>query len=54
MSCTYDYKMVRDSVIIAYFFGSTKGIRGTAHRFGLSPIYVGRIITAYRKKHNIR
>ena len=46
--------MIRNSVIIAYFFGSTKGIRGTARRFGLSPIYVGRIITAYRRKYNIR
>ena len=40
--------------IIRYFMGSTKGIKATAYHFGISKIYVGCVITEYKKKNNIR
>ena len=40
-----------DNTIIQYFLQNTAGIRGTAYHFGLSKIYVGRIINQYLKKH---
>lgn len=40
-----------DNTIIQYFLRNSHGIRGTAYHFGLSKIYVGRIVNQYLKKH---
>lgn len=45
---------VTDAEIIRCFFGNSHGIRGTAGRLGVSRTRVGRVITAYKKKYNIR
>ena len=46
--------MISDNHIIAFYFGTSKGIKGTAGYFGLPKSYVGKIINRYKKKHNIR
>ena len=46
--------MIKNCEIIAYYFGTRKGIKGTAGHFGLPKSYVGRVINHYKKKHNIR
>jgi hypothetical protein len=38
-----------DYTIILYFLQNTKGIRGTANHFGISKVYVGKIINRYLK-----
>jgi len=46
--------MYSEKEIIKQFFRNSKGIRGTARYFGLPKSYVGKIITKYKKKNNIR
>ena len=46
--------MATEIQIINFFRTSNKGIRGTARYFGVSKIYVGKIVTKYLKKHNLR
>ena len=46
--------MVSNKQIILYFFGSTKGIKGTAAYFGLPKSYVGSVINRYKRLHSIR
>ena len=48
------YTFVTDADIIEVFFRNSHGIRGTAGALGVSKVRVGRVITAYKKKHNIR
>ena len=43
-----------DELIIETYFGSTRGIKGTAGVLGLSKTYVGKIISKYKKKHGLR
>ena len=50
----YNKTVVSDKAIVFFFMGSSRGIRGTARYFGLSPNYVGSVINKYRKNHNIR
>jgi len=45
---------MRDIDIVRYYFRNTKGIRGTAAYFGVSKVYVGKIINRYLKKHKTR
>ena len=40
--------------IVKFFFRNTKGIKGAAAHFGLPKSYVGKIISQYIKKNNIR
>jgi len=47
-------KKISERVIINTFFRSTRGIKGTAGYLGLSKSYVGKIITQYKKKYNLR
>ena len=46
--------MVRDNDIINYFLQTSKGIRGTARRFGVSKVYAGQVIIRYLKTHGLR
>ena len=46
--------MVTNRQIIAFYFGSTKGIKGTAARFNLPKSYVGSVINRYKRLHSIR
>ena len=46
--------MIKDKYIIAFYFGSTKGIKGTAAHFGLPKSYVGSVINRYKRLHSIR
>lgn len=46
--------MATEMKIINFFRTSNKGIRGTARYFGVSKVYVGKIVTKYLKKHNLR
>ena len=46
--------MVTEKEIIKHFFQNSKGIKNTARYFGLTKSYVGRIISIYIKKNNIR
>ena len=46
--------MVTEQTIINFYFGSSHGIKGTARRFNLSKVYVGRIIQKYKKENGIR
>ena len=46
--------MVTDKQIIYNFFRNSRGIKNTARHFGLSNSYVGKIVSLYIKKHNIR
>ena len=46
--------MIKDNHIIAFYFGSTKGIKGTAAHFGLPKSYVGSVINRYKRLHSIR
>ena len=45
----YNKTVVSDKAIVFFFMGSSRGIRGTARYFGLSPNYVGSVINKYRK-----
>ena len=45
---------ITDAQIICFFFRNTKGIKGAAAHFGLPKSYVGKIISQYIKKNNIR
>ncbi len=42
--------MIKEKYIINFFFSTSHGIRGTARRFNLSKIYVGKVIQKYKKK----
>ena len=46
--------MVSDKQIIKHFFKNSRGIKSTAKYFGLPCSYVGKIISQYIKKNNIR
>ena len=46
--------MPPDNIIINHFFRNSKGIKGTARHFGIPKSYVGKIISIYIKKNNIR
>jgi len=43
-----------EKLIVETYFRNSHGIRGTAGRLGLSKSYVGKVITRYKRKHNIR
>ena len=43
-----------DRDIIRYFMTTSKGIKATARRFGLSTVYVGKVILKYKKSKGIR
>lgn len=45
---------ITDAVIIKVYFRNSHGIRGTAGALGISKVRVGRVITAYKKRHHIR
>ena len=46
--------MVCDIDIINNFLHTSKGIRGTARRFGVSKVYAGQVIIRYLKTHGLR
>lgn len=46
--------MATDMQIINFFRRTNKGIRGTARYFGISKVYVGKIVINYLKKHELR
>ncbi len=46
--------MITEQDIVNHFLGNSRGIKNTARHFGLSKSYVGKIISLYIKKHNIR
>tara|TARA_B100001093_G_scaffold111548_1_gene103942 strand:- start:933 stop:1076 length:144 start_codon:yes stop_codon:yes gene_type:complete len=46
--------MATEIQIINFFRRTNRGIRGTARYFGVSKVYVGKIVTKYLKKHNLR
>ena len=46
--------MATDMQIINFFRKTNKGIRGTARYFGVSKIYVSKIVIKYLKKHELR
>ena len=43
-----------DQDIIKYFMSTTRGIKATARHFGLSTVYVGKVILKYKKNKGIR
>jgi len=45
---------ITDAQIIRFLFRHTKGIKGVAAHFGLPKSYIGKIISQYIKKNNIR
>tara|TARA_B110000495_G_C22746546_1_gene437558 strand:+ start:183 stop:329 length:147 start_codon:yes stop_codon:yes gene_type:complete len=46
--------MVLDIDIINYFLQTSKGVRGTAGHFGISRVYVGKVIIGYLKTRGIK
>ena len=46
--------MISDKKIIKYYFRTSKGIKGIAGYLGISKIRVGKVITIYKKKYNIK
>ena len=46
--------MIKDNHIIAFYFGTSKGIKGTAAHFGLPKSYVGSVINRYKRRRGIR
>jgi hypothetical protein len=46
--------MATEMQIINFFRRTNRGIRGTARYFGVSKVYVGKIVIKYLKKHELR
>ena len=46
--------MISNEEIIKYYFRTSKGIKGIAGYLGISKIRVGKVITLYKKKHQIK
>ena len=46
--------MPTDQQIVNYFLWSSRGIKATAKVMRVSPVRAGRVIMAYKRKHNIR